>query len=104
MKIDDDAKVYLFWDAEMSFDPASTTVELEIDDVRYSMMWMPPAAVVIDGKWHQSARTTDLFGGSQASATNSPIKLTAGQHKAQLIISAGNQVVPSSLQVSIDVS
>lgn len=104
MRIDDDARLYLWWDAVLTFDPSSATVELDVDGTRYAMTWIDTAAN--DGtRWTRTARTTAKFIGSAMTISGSDVKLTVGRHIAEPIVStADGQVVPSSSPVPIDVN
>lgn len=103
MNIDDDAKLYLWWDATLTFDPTGSTVEIEIDATRYPMTWQG-APVAAAGSWTQTARTTSMFAGSNAGTVGAPVVLTVGRHLGQPIVSVGGQVVPCQPSVPIDVS
>lgn len=100
--IDDDAKLYLWFDATLTFDPAGSTVELEVDATRYAMTWQG-SPTVVGSTWTQTARSTQMFAGSNAGSVGSPVALTAGRHQAQPIVTTGGQVVPCRPLASLDV-
>jgi hypothetical protein len=85
MRLDDDAKVFLFADLTLSVDPTGSTVELEVDSTRYAMTWQGSPASS-GGKWTQTARTNVKFAGSAQTVTGGDVKLTAGRHDTQPIV------------------
>lgn len=100
MIIDDDAKVFIYWDATLTFDPTTSTVELDISGTRYAMTWQG-SPVVVGNKWLQTAKTTQLFRGSSANNTNSPVALTPGTYLGEPIVTIGSQIVPCSSMIEI---
>ena len=96
MNLDDDAKLYLYWDAVLSFDPTTSTAELQINNVRYPMTWLG-TPVFINGKWYQTAKTNQLFRGSSADDANSPVALPPGRYTIEPIVSIGSQIVSCQL-------
>ena len=102
MKIDDDARLFIYWDAVLTFDPAGSTVELKIGLTKYTMTWTG-TAIEIGGSWKQTARTNSMFRGSLGGSTGSPVALTVGRHIGEPIVTLGLQVVPSSSLIPIDV-
>lgn len=107
MKINDDARLFIWWDAELTFDPATATaVELEVDGTRYPMTWTGDAVEVVAGKeWTRTARTEVSFIGTGRTATGTDVALGAGRHMAEPIVSAADgQVVPRTHPVTIDVA
>jgi len=104
VRIDDDARLYIWWDATLTFDPATATVELDVDGTRYPMTWQG-AAVSAGGKWTRTARTSAMFVGTARTVSGSDVKLTAGRHVAEPIVTAADgQVVPVSYPTPVDVS
>lgn len=98
MTLDDDARVYLTGSLTVSVDPTGSTVELEVDGSRYPMAWVG-SPVASSGRWVQDAKTTYRFCGSNATAVGSDVKLTAGTHAAQILVTlTDGQVVPGSNQ------
>lgn len=95
MRLDDDARVFISWDAEITADPTGSTVELEVDSTRYAATWQA-SPVVAGTVWRQTARTTKKFCGTSATA-GSDIGLTAGPHPAQWIVTMPDgQVLPAT--------
>lgn len=102
MRLDDDALVFVTWDAELSADPTGSTVELEVDGVRRSATWQG-SPVQSGSSWRQTARTNGKLGGTNSTPGGSDVKLTAGRHMAQFIVTtADGQVVPAT-EFPIDV-
>ncbi len=94
MKLDEDAKVYVWWDAELTVDPTGSTVVIEIDGTSRAMTWQG-SPVSAGGKWTQTARTTDKVAGSTVTPGAGLIVLTAGSHTTKpLVTTADGQVVP----------
>lgn len=105
MRIDDDARMFIWWDATLTFDPAAATVELDIDGIRYPMTWIDTAVWDGDKSWTRTARTTSKFIGTGRTATGSDVALTKGRHAAEPIVTtADGQVVPIDYSKSLDVN
>jgi len=102
MNIDDDARLYIYWDAVLTFNPAGSTVELKIGLTKYPMTWQG-SPVGSGDSWKQTARTDSMFRGSLGGSTGSPVALTVGRHIGEPIVTVGSQVVPSSTSIPIDV-
>jgi hypothetical protein len=98
MRLDEDAKEYLWWDAELTFDPTGSTVEIEVDGTRYAMAWQGSPVVVTAGKkWTQTARTTTKFAGSTVTPGAGVVVLTPGTHTLKPVTTpTDGQVVPHS--------
>lgn len=105
MKIDDDARVHLWFDGILSFDPATATIELDVDGTRYPMTWVDTAVWDGEKEWRRTARTTGRFIGSARTPSGPDIQLTAGRHMAEPIVtSADGQVVPTAYPFPLDVN
>lgn len=105
MKIDDDARLFIWWDATLTFDPADATVELDVDGVRYPMTWTDTAVWDNDTRWTRTARTTSKFIGTGRTVSGSDVGLTKGRHMAEPIVTtADGQVVPIAYPISLDVN
>lgn len=104
MKIDDDARLYIWWDATCKFDPTDATVELDVDGTRYPMTWTNSATP--NGlEWTRTARTTAKFIGTARTVSGGDVALTAGRHMVEPIVSTPDgQVVPIAHPDSIDVT
>lgn len=103
MRIDDNARVYIWWDAELTFDPAGSTVALKIAGVSHAMAWQA-APSGAGTKWTQTARTTAAFIGSARGAAGSDVALTVGRHVGEPVVTlADGQVVPCHPTIPIDV-
>ena len=102
MIIDDGAKLYIYWDATLTFDPTTSTVQLQINNTYYAMAWQS-TPVYSGGKWRQTAKTTQLFGGSLADATNTPVLLGKGRFLGEPTVTIGSQIVPCISTIEIDI-
>lgn len=103
MRIDDDARVYLWWDAVLTVDPTGSTVTIEVDGVAYPMAWQgtPVAAA---GQWSQTARTVDMFTGSAVTPAGTDVALPAGRHTAQPRVTLPDgQIIPSTYPDPLDI-
>lgn len=104
MRIDDDARLYIWWDATFTFDPTDATVELDVDGTRYPMTWTTTAAGS-GSQWTRTARTTAKFVGRSRTAAGGEVALTAGRHMAEPIVSTvDGQIVPIAYPAPIDVT
>lgn len=97
MRLDDDALLYFYWDAELTFDPAGSSVVLEVDGVQKAATWQG-TAVVSGTKWLRTARTDMRFAGSAVTPVAPDVQLTVGRHPAQWLITptADGQKVPGT--------
>lgn len=100
MRLDDDARLYLYWPAGLSFDPEGSPVSLEVDNLTtYDMTWLG----VVSGSgsaWTQTARTDVMFCGSAVTPTGTDVALTPGRHLIQPIaITPDGQRVPGPVTV-----
>lgn len=103
MRIDNDSRVMIWWDAELTFDPAGSTVALKVNGVTHAMTWQgtPSGSGT---KWTQTARTTAAFIGSSRVVTGSDVALTVGRHVGEPVVTlADGQVVPCYPTIPIDV-
>lgn len=102
MRLDDDAKLFVWYDFTLSFDPTGSTVGLDVDGTRHPMEWQA-TPVEAGSSWTQTAKTTERFCGTAATAGTGDVALTAGRHMAQAIVTPGDgQVVPAA-EFAIDV-
>ena len=93
MNIDKDGKIFLWFDAELSFDPTGSTVALKVDGgTSHPMTWQGLPATTTTG-FKQTAKTDELFAGSLADTTNTPVILTTGIHICEPIVTKGNQIL-----------
>lgn len=104
MRIDDDARTYLWWrDGEITADPTGATVELKIDATKYAMTW-EGAAVQSGASWVVTARTTFRFAGSLATISGTDVRPAVGRHMAQPIITTTDGQVVTGPMFPVDVS
>lgn len=86
MTIDDDERLYLFFDARCDADlTAAPSVALEIGTTLYPMTWISDA-VQSGATWTRRARTDKTFIGTSLSAGPNDAALGAGRHLAQPIV------------------
>ncbi|MGZ4521923.1 MAG: hypothetical protein ACXVXO_00685 [Mycobacteriaceae bacterium] len=103
MRLDDDAKTYLWWrSGELTADPTGSTVALEVDGTQRAMVWDVPA-VQSGTKWIVTARTTMKFAGSAATVSGTDVALTPGRHIAQPIVTTADGQVVAGPEFPIDV-
>lgn len=95
MRIDDDQKTYLFWDADLSFDPTGSTPAIEVGGTSYAMAWQG-TPVQSGTSWTQTARTTQKFCGSSATASGSDVKLPRGVYPAQVLLTTADGTIPDT--------
>lgn len=93
MNIDNDAKLYIWWDATLSFDPTGSVVTLKIDNTTYPMTWIGAPLLSGLSVWRQTARTDGLFAGSAVNPAGA-VALPVGRLVAEPIVSANGQVIP----------
>ncbi len=104
MRIDEDARLNISWDATLTFDPTGSTVVLAIDGTPYAMAWQG-TPVAASGTWTQTARTTARFCGSLATPLAGDVKLAVGRRMGEPIVTlADGQIVPCYPEIPIDVS
>lgn len=104
MRVDNDARLFISWDATLTFDPAGTSVVLNIDGTPYTMTWQG-VAVAVGATWTQTARTGVKFAGSTAPIAGTDVRLTAGRHTCEPVVTLGDgQIVPCYPTIPIDVS
>lgn len=79
MRLDPDARQYVFLDITVSTDPAAATAEVELDDSGVWTAWVWDAAAVDngDGTWTRTAKR--LFAGPDADPGSAQV-LTGGRH------------------------
>lgn len=96
MRLDDDARVILGWEAELTVDPAGSTVELEVGETTYPMVWVGEGVLRRD-VWVRRAQTVNMLRGTSAPADDeSDIVLAAGVHQAEVIVTTlDGQRLPS---------
>jgi hypothetical protein len=103
MRIDDDAKVYIWWDAVVTADPTGSSVKLEIDDAtQYDMAWQG-SPVQSGSNWTQTARTTVRFAGTIAPISGTDVRLTSGRHMAQPIATLADGQIITGPETPVDV-
>lgn len=94
MNLDQDAQVYLWWDADLTVTPAGSTVTFELDGVSKPMTWQG-SPVAVGTRWTQTARSTDKIAGSTVTPAAGLNVLTAGYHTVKpIVVLADGQVVP----------
>lgn len=101
MKLDEDTKVFLFWDADLSVDPTSSTVEIEVDGTRHAMTWQG-SPVQAGARWTQTARTTEKFAGSTVTPGASIVVLTVGSHTIKPVVTTADGQIVVGRQDRID--
>jgi hypothetical protein len=103
MRIDDDAKVYIWWDAVVTADPTGSSVKLEIDDAtQYDMAWQG-SPVQSGTSWTQTARTTVRFAGTSAPIAGTDVRLTSGRHMGQPIVTFADGQIVAGPETPVDV-
>lgn len=94
MNLDNDAQVYLWWDADLTSTPAGSTVTFELDGTSKPMTWQG-SPVQVGTRWTQTARSTDKLAGSTVTAGAGLVVLTSGKHTVKpLVVLSDGQVVP----------
>jgi hypothetical protein len=91
MRFDNDTRTRLIADLTLSIDPATSTVEIQVDSTWYPATWQG-TAVAASGKWTQTAQTTGYFAGPNAAASGAVV-LTAGRHPTQTRITKGGDIL-----------
>lgn len=79
----------LDWTAQLSFNPAGSTVEMLIDGGLYPMVWVGAPLVSVGG-WTQSARTLAMFTGSDIVPLPGDIALQPGRYTATPVVTRGD--------------
>lgn len=101
LRLDEDAKVYLWWDAVLTMDPTGSTVTVEIDGVSHAMTWQG-SPVQSGSTWTQTARSTEKLAGSTVTAGAGLVSLTAGTHTLKPIVTtADGQIVPHAYRETV---
>ena len=99
MRLDDDARQYIYADLTLTVDPTDSTVVLKVDDTDHAMVWQGDSVQTAPepaARWTQTARTVEKFCGS-AVTPGPDVQLTVGRHLAQVIVStADGQELPAS--------
>jgi hypothetical protein len=95
MRLDDDARLYLTWEASVNQDISAATIVLDIDGTLYPMTWQADA-VESGGRWTRTAQTDDLFVGTSTTPQVGDVELTAGTHTGEAILTLPDgQIVPA---------
>lgn len=80
---------------EVTFDPATATIELKIDTTWYPAEWTAAATVTGTAPnqvWTRAARTTGYFAGPNAVASGATV-LTAGRHLTETRVTNGGDII-----------
>lgn len=94
MNLDNDAQVYLWWDADLTANPTGSTVVYELDGVSKGMTWQG-SPVQVGSRWTQTARSVDKVAGSSVTPAAGLNVLTSGSHTVKPIVTLSDgQVVP----------
>ena len=110
MRIDDDERVYIFWDVIATADPTGGTVALEVTDVAgtpvngspVSMQWTN-SPVQSGATWTGRTRTTKMFTGTSKTPQGTDIGLTKARYMGQPIVTMPDGQVIAGPQQPIDV-
>jgi hypothetical protein len=108
MRFDQGTRTRLLVDMTLDFDPAGSTVEVEVDGTWFAATWLgtatatPASAANPRGKWTQTARTTGYFAGPLHEAPAGATVLAAGRHLTQTrVTSGGDTIVSNSTPINV---
>ena len=95
MKFNNDTRTRILIPAMVtSFDPASATLELKIDDTWYACEWTA-AATASGSTWTRPARTTGYFAGPAATASGATV-LALGRHSTETRVTNGSDIITAA--------
>ena len=95
MRIDDDARLYLRWEAVTNVSPDEATITLKIGDTLHALVWSG-AAVQSGQSWTRTAQSEAMFTGSNVTPQGPDVALEPGQHRCEAILTLPDgQIVPA---------
>ena len=107
MRLNAATRARLIADVLLDFDPAGSTVEVNVDGTWYPASWIGSAvkrAVFVNGanvdRWTQTARTTGFFAGPSATPAGAVV-LATGRRSTKVRVTGTDVLVNDSTPIDV---